>query len=136
MSWRDQLLSNVWLKVFALVLATLIWFSVRLKIDRAIPPPPASNTTKLVFPDQPVRLLTDPAGTGRWRPVPARVSVTVSGEPNLLDKLDPGEVQVFVQPLECPGGGSGTNKVQVFTPPGVSLYQVSPLTVRLQRVPP
>ena len=137
MPWRAYLLSNLGLKIFALLLATLIWFSVRIKIDHAIHPPSALNTAaKRTLPEQPVRVLTDPARAGLWQLEPARVAVTVSGDLTLLGKLDPGDVQVFVQPVEFPNTDGATNKVQVLTPPGVTLLQVAPLHVRLQRVRP
>ena len=134
MSLRAYVQNNFWLKLFSLFLATLIWFSVRFYAKQGVrlARNPLSFFSTREFVGVPVRVITPPDQTGSFKAQPAYVDVTVSGDKNILHDMATREILVFVNLQYGTALRSGSNEVQVYTPPGVSLVQVSPSMVRIE----
>jgi len=64
------------------------------------------------------------------------VDVTVTGERSLLRNLSARDIIPFVRISGDQRVGISSNQVQVYTPPGVSLMQVTPAQVRVERFRP
>ena len=133
MSLHDLIFKNFWLKLFSLILATLIWFTVwsNLEKEARLPWRTARSDRYRDFADQPVLVLANGNDKQPYRIDPARVRVTVRGSEAALDKLKPADLEVFVRPLGV-GEPTGPLDVQVRAPVGVAVVQVQPSSVSVE----
>jgi hypothetical protein len=132
---RQFIRHNFWLKIFALILALLTWSTVRFAISRqiAIGSAPITSVTR-VFPKAPVRLLTGSNMTGRFRLVPNEVTVTLSGDATILEKLSGNEITPFVNISKGFARSGGAGKVEIFAPAGMSIVKIEPPEVKMERL--
>jgi YbbR domain-containing protein len=138
MWFRNFLQNNFWLKLFSLVLALLIWFSVRFynKYDIQAPRSPLSRFPTRDFIEVPIQSMKATENTPRCMIEPARVDVTVTGDRSLLKNLSAKDITPFVRISDDQRVGVSSNQVQVYTPPGISLLEVIPAQVRVERFRP
>jgi len=137
MWFRNFLQNNLWLKLFSLFLALLIWFSVRFytKYDIQAARIPLSRIPTSFF-EVPIQVMKSTENTQQCKTEPAQVDVTVTGERSLLKNLSAKDIIPFVRISDEQRAGVSSNQVQVYTPPGVSLVQVIPAQVRVERFRP
>jgi hypothetical protein len=135
MPLRNLLLNNRWLKLVALALATLIWFSIHLRVTNSIQPPsgPIGAISERAFDRHPVSVLTDATAQGGALLEPSRVRITVKGDTAVVERLRADEIQAFVDVTRAPAGVDLTNKVVVYAPSNVTLVRVEPPNVRVRR---
>src|SRR5687767_12978237 len=129
MAWHNTITNNLWLKVFSLVLATLIYFVID---------PGAIRDTKMVEnplqPDVdrnfqiPIVLMTSAKNTQALQVDPTEVTVVVNGPPGVVYKLLPQDIQVSVRLLNVQHP-QGSFRVEVDAPKEVSVKQVWPAHV-------
>ena len=118
MSLRSLLFDQLWLKIFSLVLAMLIWLAVRGNLSKG------ENDTVRKFRHLPVMLLTDANERRALVVEPEVVDVTVRGPAGLLDDLSERDIEAFVRVQG--GRDMGTFTVEIHTPPGVHLFLLTP----------
>lgn len=135
MSARQFIERNFWLKVFALILALLTWITVRFAISRQLTfgSAPITAVTR-VFPKSQVRILSGPDLADRLRLAPHEVTVTLSGDATILEKLTGKEITPFVNVSKGFFGSGGIGKVEIFAPAGVSILKIEPAEVTVERV--
>ena len=135
MSLRELILSNIWLKLFSLVLAMLIWFTIwtNLENDARLPWRSVRHEKVREFIARPVLVLSGSGEHKAFKVDPQVVDVILQGSIAALDKLKPGDLEVFVRP---PGLGEPTGRldVQVYRPAGVTLVKISPPSVSVHPV--
>src|SRR5436190_7810844 len=93
---------NLWLKVFSLVLATLIWYVIHSNFQTAGAKSvtnPFQATDKRNF-VRPIVLMTSANNRQAFQVDPTEVTVQVRGEVSVLQKLTPDDIQVYVKLLE------------------------------------
>jgi len=131
---------NFWLKLFSLVLASMIWYavySIQNKPDAV--PGFVVGDIKKTFDQVPVAVLKDPADTAVYTISPNAVNVTLTGPPKVLESLTAADVQVFI---DLSGTRVGSRKherkqdVNVYLPEPVSGIKVSPSYVFADRITP
>ena len=122
MPLRSFILDHLWLKVFSLILATLIWLTIHSNLERE----KADGTRR--FDRQPVGLMADAAERRAYVPDPARVSVTVRGPRSVIEDLKAEDLRVYVE-LAGQAGQPGNYPVEVHAPAGVTVVLVAPRTV-------
>ena len=98
---RELILNNFWQKIFSLVLATLIWFT----IDRAYLPDvelPKSPFTVLQTNEfrLPITIMTSAAARQTFKVDPSEVDVRVKGDRAKLKNLKPEDIQVYVKLID------------------------------------
>ena len=125
MPLRSFFAEHLWLKAFSLVLATLIWLTIRGNLEKET----RQETKRLER--QPVALLTDASERRAFVIDPAEVSVTVKGPKTLIDSLT--DVHAFVE-LASHSGNMGNYNVEVHAPAGVTVVLVSPRSVFVRQV--
>ena len=125
MSFRSFFTEHLWLKAFSLVLATLIWLTIRGNLEKET----RQETRRLER--QPVALLTDASERRAFVLDPEEVSVTVRGPKTLIDSLS--DVRAFVE-LSSHSGNMGNYNVEVNAPAGVTVVLVSPRSVFVKQV--
>lgn len=137
-------LKNFWLKMASLVLATLIWLTVQANLDKEMRGIyPLRNTTDELMGhaiaqrrmDLPVTVLSDGVALPGYVTVPAKVSVTLSGEAQRVNGLDEQEVSAFVETAGTPNNHD-LYPVIVTPPTPLSYLRVQPQVVRLRPVVP
>ena len=136
MSLRDSILNNFWLKVFSLLLATLIWFAVHsnLQLEARFPlgplHPPQTRDFQL-----PVSFLASPSQTHAYRLVPPQVTVKLHGDETTLKRITAHDIQAYVRLTSAPVS-KGWFLVEVNGPRGIEIQQVLPTRVYLEPVGP
>ena len=120
MSARSLFLDHLWLKGFSLVLATLIWLTIRGNLDRD------TREVTRTFDKEPVELLVDPSEHRAFVLDPAQVRVAVRGPKAVIDSL--GDIQAYVE-LASHAGNNGNYNVEVHPPAGVTVLLIRPRTV-------
>jgi hypothetical protein len=132
MSLRDYILKNFWLKVFSVALAAFIWVVIESglrveKWDMKMPFFPFRSQETHDY-RLPVAVLASPTNQLALKLVPSEVTVSVRGDWPTLAKLDPDEIEVFVNVGEAPNL-DGPFVVKVNAPRDVSIQQIIPAQV-------
>ena len=140
---RDMVQNKFWMKLAAMVLATLIWLTVQATLEKekgltyrnqqSADEMERQAATQRRF-DLPVHVRCNGTNHPALRTSPARVSVIVSGDPARLTKVEAWEFKVFVEAGDQPNVRE-LLPVQVITPPNVNWLRVLPIAVRLHSVP-
>jgi YbbR domain-containing protein len=125
MPLRSLILDHFWLKLLSLILASLIWLTVRANVGTA-----AGETTR-TFANRPILLLTDSAEHVAMAANPSRASVTVQGSAALLRELSEHDIHVYVRLNEQRQAG-GELPVHAHTPPGAMVVLVAPATTTVK----
>ena len=127
MSLRHFLSHNRWQKSFALLLATLIWFTVRQGVDRN------SGPAYRTFAGVPIRVLTLASDLDQFRVSPAEVTVMLRGKPDALAQLSTRSVEAYVNLADhvaIPGKSLGVH----VNAEGAEVVSVSPASVSIERI--
>jgi hypothetical protein len=134
MAWRDFLIEHRAPKLGSLALAALIWLTVRsnLGMDRL-----ASNEgfRVRVFENIPVGVLATGQTDNPVQIRPALVHVEVEGDPDVVQRLMPGDVQAYVNLISPESPRQGMFRVNARAP-GVRVVAVLPESVRVERARP
>jgi hypothetical protein len=125
---QKLVLHDFWLKLFSLVLAILMWFTVKT----ALAPP---GQLILDLPVMSVVEASSGAESSEFSIYPKMVSVTLQGDPRALDRLHKQDVRVRIDltglrtshDLRCP--------VEVSTPAGISFLRVEPEEIEVTARP-
>ena len=130
--WRELLTHNRWQKVFSLLLASLIWLAVRpgSGLSLRVEDP---GLVERPFTDLPITVLTPAADLGRYRVAPDKITLVLRGDPAVIDRLKPAELEVYVNLVE-PGPDRFTRIIHVHAPAGTEVVTVSPAEVQIERL--
>ena len=133
MAFRDYILDRFWLKLFSFILATLIWFTVQSKVQT--PFRFATNpfrTKEIREISRPVRLLTLPTTRRFFKPEPVEVRITIRGNPAVLDRLNPGEIDAQVNLTDATDSAASYTVKAMNVPPGIDVMQIVPAMVMVE----
>ena len=125
---RQLLLEDFWLKLFALILAILIWLTVSLAIRKEVSPVPAAlaqNNAERVFFNLPVVVYSLAEDVHNFKVNPEEVSVTVQGDRKALETLRGQDIGVTVNLTHLEGSHS-RKRIDVSTPVGIMHVRVEP----------
>src|SRR4051812_42724118 len=124
---------NLWLKVFSLVLATLVWYVIHSNFQgtsaRTVTNPFQPQTDKNFV--RPIVLMTSANNRQAFQVDPTEVTVKVLGEPSILQKLRPEDIQVYVKLLDVQNP-QGSFRVEVTAPREITIQQVWPAHVMVK----
>jgi len=136
MSLHENIFGHIWLKLFSVGLAVLIWVTVSFAI-RNESLQAASVTANLptrVF-YLPVLVVSAAADVREFHVAPDHIEVTVWGEASNLAQLQDKDIRVMVDLTDIESTRGMTKRVEVSTPPGITLKSVDPGIVQIV-VPP
>jgi YbbR domain-containing protein len=126
---RDLLVKDLPWKVFSLALALVLWLTVhRITEETHDPEVPLAPST-VMFESLPVLIVSTASDVHDFRVLPPTVSVTVSGPTNIMAALAANQVRPMVDMTEIGDVKNLKRRVDVSTPPGVTLISVSPADV-------
>lgn len=136
MSARDAILQNFWLKLFSLVLATMIWFAIygaqnNLRGDR-----PVLGTVTRKIAQVPITVMKSAADLRAFRVEPSQIEVTVRGPIAEVQALTARQLEVFINLTDVHDTAGLTKKILVHTPPGIAVVEVSHTEANIAPVNP
>ena len=130
---RELFFEDFWLKLFALILAILIWLTVSLAIRKEVSPLPSTlgqNNAERVFFNLPVVVFSLAEDVHNFKVNPQEVSVTVQGDRKALETLRGQDIGVTVN-LTHLEGSHLRKRIDVSTPVGIMHVQVNPPDVEV-----
>lgn len=125
MPLRKLIADQFWLKLLSLVLACLIWLTVRANIGTT------SGEATRTFEARPILLLTDSAEHVAMVANPNKASVTVRGPAGLVQELADSDVHVYLRLADSSMAG-GQLPIHAHVPAGVSVMLVTPATAAVR----
>ena len=137
MALRSFILHNFWLKLFSLLLSTLIWFAIHFWIESGNPQPASPIVDPVSRPFRlPVRVLTQPGDARVFKVDPDQVIVKVTGEAAVMRDLAPKDLSVFMDMTNSRSAHETNQQVRLDIPSGVILMDVVPRAVNVEQVSP
>jgi hypothetical protein len=140
MAMRDWLIKDSGWKLFSLVLAVAIWLTVHKILGESAPPPivvpplPPSPVA-MTFTNQPVLIVSAAADVREFHVTPNVVTVTVSGQPEIMAALRESQVHALVDLTDIAAARDLHRRVDISMPTGVTLVNVEPAEVNVV-IPP
>lgn len=121
MRWRDVIFNNAGWKLLSLVLAVLIWATYSSDLMERLRPGGLRR-----FSAVPVTVLTTASDRRSYRVTPDKVEILVRGSANLLEAVQTGELQAFVDLTGVRETEGLRQKIAINLPPGFSVARVIP----------
>ncbi|MGA2029959.1 MAG: CdaR family protein [Verrucomicrobiota bacterium] len=136
MALRDWVTKDLMWKLASLVVAAAIWHIVHVTI-RGEPQVenPLAMTSSITFNNLPVLVVSAAADVREFTVNPNAVSVTISGAEPIVAALKQNEIHPMVNLTGIEAAQDLSKRVDVSTPPGVTLVNVEPADVNVV-VPP
>ena len=125
MPLRSFILDHFWLKAISLILAVLIWLTVRADLGSA-----SAGATR-TFANRPILLLSDKAEHVALVANPAGATVTVRGPAALLNELSEQDIHVYVR-LHDPRQVGGELPIHAHVPSGAAVILITPDTATIK----
>jgi hypothetical protein len=133
---RNLIVNDIWLKLFSLALATLIWFGVDFSISKEVSPWATLIGRKV---DEAVITVPvfAPTGIRNVSVDPDSVQVTLRGDPKLLEALKqrPANVHAQVNLSDVRFAEGLLLPVEVVLPQGVMYTRIDPEKVEVRLSP-
>lgn len=117
---RNLVLEDIWLKLFSLALAILIWFTVTFVSQKDV------RTDTRVLVNLPVSLLSSVEDVHNFKVNPDRVKITVQGDFETLQRLQSEGVRARVDLTGIAAVRELRKPVEVSVPAGVTFLRVVP----------
>jgi YbbR domain-containing protein len=131
-TWRGIVTHNPWQKGFSVLLATLIWFTVR--------PGPSfglsitgDRENERTFDKVAISVLSTASDTNTYRLEPAHVELRVRADPAIVSRLRQGDVEIYVN-VTTPIGSPVARPIHVQVPSGVEIISVTPSTALVEHL--
>lgn len=121
MSARDAILQNFWLKLFSLLLATMIWFA----INGAQGNRPAIGVLTRKIEHVPITVMKSAADLRPFRVEPSHIDVTVRGPIAEVQALTARQLEVFINLTDMHDLAGQNKKILVHSPAGIAVVAVS-----------
>jgi len=121
---------DFWWKLFSLVLAVVIWLTV-YKIREEPVVLAAVTGVPLTYGSLPVLVVSTAADVRDFRVLPGAVSVKVSGPAEVMAVLQANQIHPVVDLTDITVTRNLKRRVEVSTPPGVTLVSVEPAEVNI-----
>ena len=136
MALRDWATKDLGWKLFSLGLAMVIWFTVQAIRREAVTPLGQSDAWETrTFANLSVLVVSATADVREFKVNPGTVQATVTGRPEIMAVLQPGEIHVTVDLGDIGAEEDLSRRVEVSAPPGVALVRVSPSEVDIVTPP-
>jgi len=136
MAMRDWVTKDLGWKLFSLFLAVAIWLTVhKIYEEPKTAFGPAVGDT-VTFGNLPVLVVSTASDVRDFRVAPATVAVKVGGPPEVMADLQANQIHAVVDLTDIQSARDLRQRVDVSTPPGVTLVSVDPPKVGVIVPPP
>jgi YbbR domain-containing protein len=122
---RNLVLEDFWLKLFSLVLATLIWLTVTFASQKE------AWTDQRVFSNLPVTILSAAEDVHNFKVTPREVEVTVQGDPKTMQNLQSKDIRAIVDLTGVTAARDLRKRIEVSVPAGITHMHVVPEEVQV-----
>ncbi len=126
---RDWFTKDFGWKLFSVILAVVIWLTVHQIYEEPKTAAASVAGDKVTYGNLPVLVVSTVENVRDFRVVPTMVSVTVSGSSEVMAVLQANQIRAVVDLTDIESGHELRRKVEVSTPPGVTLVSVEPSRV-------
>jgi YbbR domain-containing protein len=136
MALRDYIVNHFWWKLLSLLLAALAWLTINtmLQKEESLQTSPVVTSSTRSFAMVPVTLLTSPFNTNRFRTYPETVSVDIGGTAGDLQKLQPGQIQAFVNVADAGEEKQFRKPIQIQVPKDFAVMSMTPTNASVERI--
>ena len=115
------------LKVVSLALATLTWMAVTFSREKQVIEVKGSPTlAKRTFFDLPIFIVSADTNVSAFKAKPSEVDVAVQGDGDSLKTLESSQLRVLVDLTGALPATNSMRRINVITPPGITLLQLTP----------
>ena len=132
---RELILNNFWQKIVSLILAMLIWFAIDSYVRRDTPFP--QNPLRTDEPRdfrRPIKIITSANNTRAFKVEPKEVDVRVVGDADKLRRLNPEDIQPYVELTDVETNMSVP--IRITPPRDVLLQKLMPSNVVVEPLGP
>ena len=133
---RDWVTNDLGLKLFSLFLAVAIWLTVHKIYGEPGAASGLVGGNTVTFGNLPVLVVSAASDVRDFRVAPATVAVKVSGAPEVMADLQANQIHAVVDLTDVQSARDLRRRVDVSTPPGVTLVSVDPPKVGVIVPPP
>ncbi len=123
---RDRITIDFGWKLFSVLLAVVLWLTVHNIHEEPKTASASAAGDKVTYDNLPVFVVSSAADVGDFRVVPGAVSVTVGGPPDVMAILQANQIHALVDLTDIASARDLRLRVDVSTPPGVTLLSVDP----------
>lgn len=131
---HSLLFKDLWLKLFSLALAVLMWFTISSAIQQGTSSAASlglGSITQRTFSGLPVSVLSSARQVQSSKVQPETVNVIVEGDARVLNSLQRGDIKVVVDLTDIETAQELKKRLEVSKPAGVALVRVEPEQVRV-----
>lgn len=132
---RELVFKDIWLKLFSLGLAILVWFTLNSMANQkeGLTPRslPLQQMEQRTFSNVPVAVVSSADDSRTFHINPKQVDVTVQGEPNVIKSLYNHDIRVLVDLTGIGAAHDLRKRIEVSTPAGVTRVRVEPEEVQV-----
>ena len=136
MAFRDYIANHFWWKLLSLLLAALAWLTINTAFQKeeSLQTSPVVTSSMRSFAMVPITLLTSTFNTNRFRTYPETVSVDIGGTANELQKLQPAQIQAFVNLTEAGDEKQFRKPIQIQLPRDFTVVSMTPTNASVERI--
>jgi YbbR domain-containing protein len=133
---RELFIKDWGWKLFSLLLAVAIWFTVHRILQESIQSLGASGSSLITYGNLPVDIVSTRADMREYRPLQSAVSVTVSGLPEAIGKLQANQIHAFVTVSDLESVINTKQRIEVSVPAGITVVSITPEAIGVIAPPP
>ena len=130
---REFFIKDCGWKAFSVLLAVAIWLTVHKIIEE---PKAAVAEGAAAYDNLPVEIVSARGDVRDYRLARTAVKVTVGGTPEVIAVLQANQIHATVDVSDFEAGKTPRRRVDVATPPGVTLLSVEPREIGVILPPP
>ncbi|RME95001.1 MAG: hypothetical protein D6766_04385 [Verrucomicrobia bacterium] len=121
--------NNLGWKLLSVALAAIVWMAADYAMRRPPSPATVAGTARRTFANLPITILTTANDPRHYVVEPAQVRATFRGPPEVIERLRPGDISVFVNLTGIRDARELRKNIEVLAPPGVTLVSLMPSEV-------
>ena len=133
MSLRSLILQNLWLKLFSIAMATVIWLAIHYSIHDELN---MNQTLRSEYIRVPVSVKTALGDKRVFRITPDEVVVTAVGKDDALLRATRKDIRVNLDLTDFNATESTFRELTADAPPDIKVLAISPPSVEVQQVSP
>jgi hypothetical protein len=126
---RDLFFKDLGWKLFSLLLAAAIWFTVNRILHEASAPPPDVNASPITFDNLPIAIVSAAADVRDFRVAPMAVKVTVIVTAETMKTLQVGQIHAVVNLTGADLARDQHLPVEISAPTNVTITSIYPARV-------
>jgi len=133
---RDLFIKDWGWKLFSLLLAVIIWFTVHRILQESVQASGASGSNLVTYGNLPVDVTSAKADVREYRPLQSTVTVTVSGPAEAIGKLQANQIHAIVNLSDLESVNDTKQRVEVSVPAGITVISIKPESIGVIAPPP